>query len=136
VLTSKSTMAARVLAGRLYGSFDWSAAAQEELARLAARCVGFEAVRSDLRDDGHWGEFQLRDPRWIRDGRMLDGAVITGYGFDASELEVLRVCREEVVPGDDDDPAATYTVDLALLPMLAFPYHVAHRRPDHSEQPR
>jgi hypothetical protein len=109
-------------------TFDWSAAAQEQRARLAAKCVGFEAVESELRDDGHWGAFQLRDPRWIRDGKMLDGAVIAGYGFDASDLEVLRVCREEVLPGDDD-PAAVYTIDVALLPMLAFPHHEADRQP-------
>jgi hypothetical protein len=40
--------------------FDWSDAAQHERAMLAARRVGWYAVTSDLRDDGHWPGYQLR----------------------------------------------------------------------------
>ncbi|MEP9328815.1 hypothetical protein PPMP20_38005 [Paraburkholderia phymatum] len=36
-------------------AFDWSEEEQRERARLAAACIGLEAVESGPRDDGHWG---------------------------------------------------------------------------------
>lgn len=110
-------------------SFDWSAEAQDARARHAAECVGFQAVTSDVRDDGHWGAFQLRDPRWIRDGELLEAAVIAGHGFEASALEILQVCRGEVTPDDEGDEEHRYSVDLGLLPMLARPHWEGERRP-------
>jgi hypothetical protein len=106
-------------------AFDWSDEAQDERARLAARCVGFEAVQSDLHDATHWQEFQLRNPRWIRDGVFLDGAVIVGYGFEADAAEILDVCRNEVCP---DEPGDCYTLNLALLPLLAYPHYEGQLR--------
>lgn len=111
--------------------FDWSPEAQERRARQAAECLGWQAVTSDLLDDGHWGEFQLRDPRWVRDGQPVSmDAVLTGYGFDASAVEILQMCRGEVDPddeqGDQDHP---FSVDLDLLPLLARPHWDGDRPP-------
>jgi hypothetical protein len=109
--------------------FDWSDDAQADRARLAAQCIGMQAVESDRRDDGHWGGFQLRDPRWIRNGVVDENAILAGFGFEASPVEVLRVCRGEITPEDDGSGDFTCTVDLSLLHLLARPFH-QHDRPD------
>lgn len=109
--------------------FDWSEDAQVERACLAARCIGFEAVRSDLRDDGHWGQLQLRDPRWVRNGHVHENAIMVGHGFEASPAEVLRVCRNEVTNEEDEPGDYLCTVDVALLPLLAFPLYCGQRQP-------
>src|SRR6516164_8242762 len=38
--------------------FEWFASSQDERARLAAECIGWQAVRSAVTDDGHWGGFR------------------------------------------------------------------------------
>lgn len=100
-------------------------AEQEERARMAAHCIGFEAVQSDLVDDGHWGGFQLRDPRWWgKPGACPDQEVISGFGFELTPLEVLRVCRLEAAPDDAQDwEDHRCTVDLRLLSALAYPHY-------------
>lgn len=117
---------------------DWAqpAPTDEELrdrARQAARCVGLLAVESDLDDDGHWGGFQLRDPKhWDDPEAYPDERVAHGFGFELSPLDVLRLCRWEATldgeGGWEDDDCCT--VDLALLPALAHPHHEADRRPE------
>ncbi|QHP92016.1 hypothetical protein EXE55_14315 [Burkholderia glumae] len=109
-------------------TFDWSIEAQRERAMQAAQCVGFVAIESDLRDDGHWGGFQLRNPE-CRDPSSAD-AVIAGFGFELSAWEVVKHCRHEIEAsvwpdtgermfGDDDNA----TVVPSLLPALARPFH-------------
>lgn len=106
-------------------TFDWMPAAQYERARQAARCVGLEVVESDVRDDGHWGRLQLRDPRQVSDGELTEDAVLLGHGFDAYPWEVIRLCRVEATPSEDDAEWGdwTCTVDVALLHTLAYPHH-------------
>uniref|UniRef100_UPI0005BD0AE3 hypothetical protein n=1 Tax=Paraburkholderia acidipaludis TaxID=660537 RepID=UPI0005BD0AE3 len=97
-------------------TFDWSDAAQDERARQAARCIGWVALESDMREaDGE-----------RREGDAAFGSVIAGFGFDLSAWEVLDLCREEVGPLEDFDTA---TVRSALLPVLAHPF-------DHWDRPR
>ena len=108
--------------------FDWSIEAQRERAKQAAQCVGLVAVESDLRDDGHWGGFQLRNPA-CQDPSSTD-AVIAGFGFELSAWEGAKHCRHEIEaciwPDTrermfDDDECAT--VVPCLLPTLARPFH-------------
>ncbi|MBP0639567.1 helix-turn-helix domain-containing protein [Cupriavidus sp. AcVe19-6a] len=109
-------------------TFDWSESACRQRARLAAMCVGFEAAESDLSDDGHWGGFQLRDPRGIAAGEMREDAVRAGYGFEASAAAVLEACRHEVALWDEDgaDPSDAdllYQINPVLLSLLAYPHY-------------
>jgi hypothetical protein len=114
-------------------TFDWSAEAQRERARLAAQCVGWEAVESDVRDDGHWGGFQLRITG--AGPGLREDAIAGGFGFELSAFEVLQLCRAETeacrwpdtqaLMFDDED----VTVRLDLLPLLARPFH------EHDKQP-
>ena len=97
-------------------TFDWTDAAQEARAKLAAQCLGWSAVQSDKRDDGHWGGFQLR---------MDSGGIAAGYGFELMADEVLLECLRQVEPIDDDDEI---TVRLDLLPLLARPFHYSDRQ--------
>lgn len=102
-------------------------------ARHAARCVGLLAVESDLDDDGHWGGFQLRDPKhWDDPDAYPDERVAHGFGFELTPFDVLRLCRWEAtlegeVGWEDDDCC---TVDLTLLAALAYPHHATDRRPE------
>lgn len=69
---------------------------------------------------GTGGGFQLREAGGeILDGDAAYGSVIAGFGFDLSVWEVLDLCREEVGPLEEFNPA---TVRLDLLPMLAYPF--------------
>ena len=98
---------------------------------MAAQCVGFQAVESELADDGHWGGFQLRDPRWWGKPEALpDQAVVAGFGFELVPLEVMRLCRLEAAP-DDVEGWEDYrcTVDLRLLGALAYPHYPGQRSP-------
>ncbi|WP_429497455.1 hypothetical protein ACQUFY_16770 [Robbsia andropogonis] len=113
-------------------SFDWSEDAQRERARQAARCVGFVAIESVVRDDGHWGGFQLREEAAAADD-MPEDSIIGGYGFELSAAEVVKLCRDQVLvslwPGTDarmfeDDRA---TVVPALLPALAYPFYESEK---------
>jgi len=108
-------------------SFDWSKIAEDERARQAAKCVGWEAVQSEQRDDGHWGGFQLRDAERISHHGLDEDAIIAGYGFELLPFDVLKECRYwltvleedgDLVQGMDD----TVTVIPALLPLLAHPF--------------
>ncbi|WP_186020353.1 hypothetical protein [Burkholderia gladioli] len=107
--------------------FDWSIEGQRERAMQAAQCVGFVAIESDLRDDGHWGGFQLRNPA-CQDPSSID-AVIAGFGFELSAWELVKLCRNEIEAcvwpdtGErmfEDDSS---TVVPCLLPALARPFH-------------
>lgn len=108
-------------------SFDWSPEAQDERARLAAQCIGWEAVKSPVRDDGHWGWFQLRIPAYIAAHGLTDNAVPAGHGFELDAWDVLKACRAELEPIDDDDEM---TVRLDLLPLLAHPFSEHDRLTD------
>lgn len=101
-------------------TFDWSPEAQDKRARLAAQCIGWEAVTSPIRDDGHWGGYQLRIPAHIEAHGLTEDAIPAGHGFELYPIQVLKVCREELEPIYVDD---TMTVRLDLLPLLARPFH-------------
>ena len=105
-------------------TFDWSDEAMAERAVLAAQCIGYTATTSDIRDDGHHGQWQIRQPA-PNDCYYVVG----GFGFELCDSQVALFCREEITPlPDDDDPepeTETYqhTVRLDLLPMLARPFY-------------
>ncbi|RQV69412.1 hypothetical protein DF024_00340 [Burkholderia cenocepacia] len=109
-------------------AFDWSVEVQGERAKRAAQCVGLVAIESDLRDDGHWGGFQLRNPA-CQDQASTD-AVIAGFGFELSASEVVKHCRYEIEacvwPDTGErmfDADENSTVVPSLLPTLARPFH-------------
>ena len=95
---------------------DWSVPALALRAERAAKCVGWVAITSELRDDGHYGEFQLR-----QSGVSGRGAVIAGFGFELSAGEVITICRAELEP-DDDDGDFKMSVHPELFPALALPH--------------
>ncbi|MBB2999790.1 hypothetical protein FHX57_002121 [Paraburkholderia tropica] len=98
--------------------FDWSESAQRERARQAARCVGFIAAESAIRDDGHWGGFQLRGGDYV----------IDGYGYELMPWNVVRHCREQAAEtGNGYSGGDLVTVIPALLPLLALP--LCHHAP-------
>ena len=120
VTLHRDEIAARLAALDWMQTFDFSDAAQDERARQAALCVGWVALESDVRDDGHWGGFQVREAGTEnREGDAAFNCVIRGHGFDLSAWEVLDLCREEVGPLED---FPTATVRLDLLPVLAHPF--------------
>ncbi|MFL9930865.1 hypothetical protein P0D88_16760 [Paraburkholderia sp. RL18-103-BIB-C] len=98
---------------------DWSPKAQEERARLAAECIGWQAVQSEARDDGHWGGFQLRIPASIEAYGLTADGIPAGHGFELDLWDVLQAVRDELQPIDDNDEV---TVRLDLLPLLAHPF--------------
>jgi len=100
--------------------FKWHASSQEERARLAAECIGWEAVRSPLADDAHWGGFQLRIPEYIGKHGLTFDAVPAGHGFELDVWDVLTACRAELEAADEDDWPVT--IRLGLLPLLAHPF--------------
>lgn len=106
--------------------FDWSPVAMNERARMAATCIGWEAVTSPLRDDGHWGQFQLRIPDLIPSaGELRSDGVAAGFGFELDPWDVIKACRNELEPLYADERA---TVRLDLLHLLAHPFS------DHDKQ--
>ncbi|WP_052319428.1 hypothetical protein [Burkholderia sp. A9] len=107
--------------------FDWSPEAQDERARLAAQCIGWEAVRSAARDDGHWGGFQLRIPAYIELHGLAEDAIPAGHGFELYSSQVLDACRDELEPIDNGDKVL---VRLDLLHLLAYPFSEHQRKPD------
>ncbi|MGN6728607.1 MAG: hypothetical protein ACTHJG_02105 [Rhodanobacteraceae bacterium] len=107
-------------------SFDWTPAAQAERVRKAAECIGWQAVETDLRDDGHWGGFQLRNPALNGPNGLTEDTIVAGFGFELTPDDVLREIRYQVEPIDDDDRE---TVRPDLLPLLAHPWR-ANERPD------
>jgi hypothetical protein len=105
--------------------FDWSDAAQQERARLGALCVGWYAVTSDLRDDGHWGGFQVRTE--VMDGGELNSnCIVGGYGYEFDCWDVLRACREGLIESFDGDEDVSVRAD--LLHWLAHPFSEHDRR--------
>jgi len=100
--------------------FKWLASSQDERARLAATCIGWEAVRSPITDDGHWGGFQLRIPEYIAEHGLTFDAVPAGHGFELDVWDVLTACRAELEASDEDDWPVTIRLD--LLPLLAHPF--------------
>lgn len=106
-------------------TFDWSPEAQDERARQAAQCIEWVAVKSDTRDDGHWGGFQLRIPHYMGKFGLIPDAVPAGHGFELDAWNVLDVCRAELEPLSDDDEV---DVRLDLLHLLAYPFGEHQRR--------
>jgi hypothetical protein len=102
-------------------TFDWAPEAQAERARRAARCIGWEAVQSDLRDDGHWGGFQLRITEYSAAGGLEEDAIPAGFGFELYPEDVFKAVRSEFesILSDDDREV----VRLDLLPLLAHPFN-------------
>jgi len=98
--------------------FDWTDAAQYERATLAARCVGWYVVTSDLRDNGHWAGYQLRRTDGDADLHMDD--IAGGYGFELDAWDVLRACRQVLVESFDEDDEVSVRSD--LLHWLARPF--------------
>lgn len=111
------------------GAQDWAPAAQEHRARQAATCIGFEAVLSVTRDDGHWGGFQLREGPATAGTTTTTAEpdVIAGYGFELAPWQVLEECRSWLTTPFDEQgnplrqPGEVVTVIPALLPALAMP---------------
>jgi DNA-binding transcriptional regulator YdaS (Cro superfamily) len=104
-------------------TFQWDAASQHERVQRAAECVGFVAATSEIRDDGHWGGYQLRIPPSDGPKILLDiNGIAAGFGFELSEWEAIDECRDELKPIDDDDPNETVMVRMDLLHFLARPY--------------
>ena len=107
---------------RLDWSTPWSPASVDERLRLAAALVGLEPVTSTLRDDGHWGGFQLRE----RDAGdpPLQGKVVLGYGYEVSAFDVLDYCRDFLAGPDDtvEDLDDTVEVCFDQLHLLAYPF--------------
>lgn len=95
-------------------TFEWTPEAMEQRARLVATCLGWRAVESPLKDDGHWGGFQLRMGR--------SDNVVAGFGFELSALDVLFECRDQVSLDSPDDCDCEQSVRLDLLPLLARPF--------------
>lgn len=118
---------ARLAALDWKGTFAWFASSQDERVRLAAECIGWEAVRSPIRDDGHWGGYQLRIPAYVEACGLTADAVPAGHGFELDAWDVLKAVRAELEPIDDDDEV---TVRLDLLHLLAHPFTEYDRQPD------
>jgi hypothetical protein len=104
--------------------FEWTSDAQAKRARDAAQSLGYDALQSGLRDDGHWGGFQVRDTEWVRAYGFSENAIVAGYGFELTADEVLSWLREDLEFYEgSDDPSELLTVNLALLPLLARPLY-------------
>lgn len=101
------------------GEFEWTPDAQAERVRKAAECIGWEAVMSELRDDGHWGGFQLRIPEYLGPRGLTEDTIGAGFGFELCPGEALQAMRHAIEPCDDDDRE---TVRPELLSLLAHPW--------------
>lgn len=101
--------------------FEWTPQAMRERARAAARCIGWEVVESDLRDDGHWGGMQLRVTEHLAKHGLTEDAIVAGFGYELFPFEVLQEVRKELEPALGLDDISD--VDLTLLPLLARPFH-------------
>lgn len=100
----------------------------------AAKCVGFVLVTSPLRDDGHWGGYQVRSVRLLQHhGGLCFDAVIAGYGFELDAFDVLEVCRKHIWHPDDGEFDMDDVMDDVLpdlLPALAWPFGEVHQPRD------
>ncbi|MFM0136851.1 hypothetical protein [Caballeronia grimmiae] len=83
--------------------FDWSDAAQEQRACDACACLGWQMVRSNLEDDGHWGGYQVRIRAYMTDG-LHDGAIVGGFGFELWPHEVLQLARDHITGWEREGP--------------------------------
>lgn len=113
-------------------NFEWTPEAELQRAKDAARCIGWEVVQSILRDDGHWGGLQLRITEYVAQHGLTEDAIPAGFGFELFPSQVLEAVREEIEPALGPDDVAT--VDPALLPLLARPFH-ERDRPSSQDQP-
>ena len=126
----RADLVERLLALDWKKSFEATDAEVRCRVEAAAASVGLEPAESDLDDDGHWGGYQLRDIGVLeRHGELCFDAIVAGYGFELDEFEVLVHCREKLThpddgPQDDDD---LITMDLELLPALAYPFGPMHK---------
>lgn len=112
--------------------FDWSDEAQEQRARDACACLGWEMVRSDHEDDGHWGGYQVRIRAYMENG-LHEGAIAGGFGFELWPYEVLLLVRDHVTGWDRHGPVdQEERMDLPprLLPLLAHPLSPGHEQHD------
>lgn len=103
--------------------FDWSDEAQEQRARDACACLGWEMVLSDHEDDGHWGAYQVRIRAYMEKG-LHEGAIAGGFGFELWPHEVLELARDHVTGWDRHGPIdQDERLDVAprLLGLLAYP---------------
>jgi hypothetical protein len=107
-------------------TFDWSDAAQRRRVQAAARAIGLEAVDSPLRDDGHFGGWQLRDVEAVKASGLRREAIHAGYGFELDHSDALWACRDSIEllsdPPSDVDLADEFEVDLDRLELLAHPF--------------
>ncbi|WP_422098441.1 hypothetical protein [Variovorax sp.] len=112
-------------------TFDWSPGARHTRALTAAEAVGLQAVESSADDDSHWEGYQLRDvARMERHGGLCFDAIAAGYGFELEEGDVLVESRHRLDHPDDgpDDMNDPITTRLDQLPLLAYPFGLAHQR--------
>ncbi|MFM0160687.1 hypothetical protein [Paraburkholderia sediminicola] len=112
-------------------SFEWTRSAMAERARMAALCIGWVALESDRRDDGHFGGIQLR---WAgAEHDPLPEYVCAGYGYELNTTDVLQECRDAVFPGTapggaEIDADETIEVQAGLLRLLAYPHSETQTR--------
>ena len=115
--------------------FDWSPEALDQRVRQAAQCIGWEAVTSQVEDDGHWGGYQLRIPAYMSDG-LHYGAIAGGFGFELDAFDVLCLVREHISVRLDEDgdrvaeDDESIEVQPDLLGLLARPFGEMHTRKD------
>jgi hypothetical protein len=76
---------------------------------------------------GTGGGFQLRIASYVDAHGLTEDAVPAGHGFELYSVDVLKACRSELEPIDDDDEV---TVRLDLLHLLAHPFSEYDRQPD------
>lgn len=115
-------------------TFDWSPEAVDQRARQAARSIGWEAATSEIRDDGHWGGYQLRI-RQIAGDDLDYGVIHAGFGFDLDAFDVLELVRGQISDRLDADGSIIQedgdmmAIDPGSLHMLALPFGELQARP-------
>jgi hypothetical protein len=133
-LLSVGEIEARLCALDWEQTFDWTPAAVDQRVRRAARCIGWDAVTSASRDDGHWGGYQLRIAQFSADELSCD-VIQAGHGFNLDAFDVLEMVRDHIsarldadgaIIQDDDD---VIPVDHDSLHLLALPFGELQIRP-------
>jgi hypothetical protein len=110
--------------------FDPDPATFHARAVAAAKAIGLELIQSDLRDDGHWGGYQLRYAGASKSGAAINrSAIVAGFGFELEDFDVLSECRE-AIDHPDAGPDDLFIVNLDLLSALAFPFGPHHTPTD------
>ena len=108
---------------------DWSTAAQEIRAGLAARAVNCAALRSPARDDGHWGGFQVRDLALLAvHGDAVLETIVAGHGWELDAFHVLEAVRSRIDAPylDAADLAEPMSLTVEQVGALAYPYGEFH----------